>query len=202
MRLVHGLPLENRDVRRLLKQERGKPGHAISLFADGKGDAVIRSIFFRKLRNLLERDHTLCHKVHALDGSDRGDGIGPAVCNGDDGLFQVPAHGVRRCAAADHMQALLGEEEPEHALVVLRIGRRPDDHVHGLPLAHLEHKRRNVVIRGLQAKGERSVHEHGRKVLRRNIRRVPTLQALDHILAGPALLHHLADACIRDAVRH
>ena len=107
-----------------------------------------------------------------------------------------------RGATADYVPPFFGEKKLEHALVILRVGWGADDDVHGLPPAHLKHKCGDVVIRRVQAKRERRIHEHCRKVLRGKLRRIPTPQAFDHVLARPAVLHHLADAGVRDAIRH
>ena len=115
------------------------------------------------------------------------------------GLPRKAAYRVRRCAAADHVLPFFGKEKPQNAIIVLWVCRWAYDYIHRLPCTHFAYERGNIVIRRIQAERKRSVHQHGCKVLRRKFGRIPAFQAFDYVLAGPAILHYLANACVGNA---
>ena len=105
-------------------------------------------------------------------------------------------------SAADDVLALLGEEQGHHAVVVVPVGGRAEEQIHGYPLADPNHAGGGIVAGLVVVQPVALVHQNGGKGLGRITGGSLRLHIGDNILPLPAEVVGGADARVWASVAH
>ena len=117
-----------------------------------------------------------------------------------DARVEIFRHGLRRRAAADGVQTLLGEEQAHGAEIVVLVLRRADHEVHGSALSQAQHGDGRVVVQLVEIERLHGA-EHARgDALGGDVRRPVAREEVLHLGAGPAVIGRDAASGLGHAV--
>ena len=190
------------NIRGFLKEQAADLGRAIVLEGPLLVAFVILQVVLSVLQHLVDGDNAFSDQIDAFDFRNGRHVGGLEFEGGFQGLVQILGRDGGRCAAADDVLALLGEEQRQHAVVVIPVRGRAEQQVHRHALADAHHAGRGVVAGLLAVKLVALVHQHGGKRLGRIAHGGQRFHKGDDVLQLPAKVIGHADARVRAAVAH
>ena len=110
--------------------------------------------------------------------------------------------GLHFNTAADDVLAFLGEEQGHHAVCVVTVGRRTEQHVHRLSLSDAYDAGGGIITGLLVVEAVAFVHQHGGECFGGVTCMGQSLHKLRDIIPPPAKVVGGADACMGTAVAH